>query len=100
MNSTLRIAARAILAAAVFVPPLAHAVSPQRVFVAGTGVDNPSCSVTSPCRAFGAALGIVASGGEVVVLSSAAFGAVSIASAVSLIAPPGRLRRISVLRRS
>ncbi len=63
----------------------------QRTFVSaepGTS-DNSACSRAQPCRTFDAAVTAVASGGEVVALSSGGYGAVTITKSVQLIAPAG-----------
>jgi hypothetical protein len=61
----------------------------QRTFVSTGGVDTNPCSRSSPCRNFAAAVTAVAGGGEVVVLDSGGYGAVSITKSVSLISPGG-----------
>jgi hypothetical protein len=68
----------------------------QRSFVSTTGVDNPSCSIASPCRSFGAAISATNPGGEVVVQDSGGYGPVTITQSVSIIAPPGVYAGISV----
>jgi hypothetical protein len=60
-----------------------------RTFVSGQGSDFNACSVSAPCRTFTAALAQTAPGGEVVVLNSAGYGALTISGAVSVIAPKG-----------
>ena len=66
------------------------AAAQPRVFVsAQTGIDTNPCSVTSPCRTFGQALSVVASGGEVIVLDSGGYGPVTINKPVTIEAPPG-----------
>lgn len=68
----------------------------QRSFVATSGVDNPSCSLASPCRTFGAAITATSAGGEIIVLDSGGYGQVTIAQSVSIVAPPGIYAGISV----
>jgi hypothetical protein len=71
----------------------------QRTFVASYGLPANTafnCSVVNPCRAFSEAIGVTASGGEIVVLDSAAYGPVSIAQPVSIVAPAGIYAGISV----
>ncbi len=68
----------------------------QRSFVSTSGVDNPACSIASPCRSFGAAITATSAGGEVIVLNSGGYGPVTIAQSVSIIAPPGVYAGISV----
>ncbi|MEO8674060.1 MAG: hypothetical protein ABI569_00675, partial [Casimicrobiaceae bacterium] len=69
--------------------PLGAAATAQRTFVASNGVDNPVCSIASPCRGFAAAVAATSAGGEVIVLDSAGYGTVTISQAVSIIAPAG-----------
>lgn len=68
---------------------------PQRTFVASDGSDGNPCSITLPCRSFGTAVAAVTTGGEVLVLDSAGYGAVTITKSVSIIAPPGVYAGIS-----
>ena len=60
-----------------------------RAFVSTGGNDANSCGRNQPCRTFAAAVAAVDAGGEVIVLNSGAFGAVTITKAVSIIAPAG-----------
>jgi parallel beta-helix repeat protein len=68
----------------------------QRTFVSTAGVDNPACSIGAPCRTFGAALPATLPEGEIIVLTSGGYGAVTITQSVSIIAPPGIYAGISV----
>ena len=68
----------------------------QRTFVASNGSDLAACSLTAPCRSFGAAIAKTSSGGEIIVLDSAGYGAVTIDKSVSIIAPAGIYAGISV----
>lgn len=71
----------------------------QRTFVSTSGSDAntaSNCSTTAPCRGFGAALTVTDSGGEIIVLSSGGYGAVTINKSVSIIAPEGIYAGISV----
>jgi hypothetical protein len=68
----------------------------QRTFVASYGLDTHSCSLTQPCRQFARALTQTVSGGEIIVLDSAGYGAVDIAQDVSIVAPPVIYAGISV----
>jgi hypothetical protein len=61
------------------------ALAANRTFVSGTGADTGSCPVTAPCRTFAYALTQTASNGEIIVLSSAGYGAVTISQSVSII---------------
>jgi hypothetical protein len=73
------------------------AAAGQRSFVATNAVDNPTCSLATPCRSFGAAVAATSPGGEVIVLDSGGYGSVTIAQSVSIIAPAGIYAGISVL---
>jgi hypothetical protein len=85
-KSCLRVfAALSLLAASSF----AAGATAQRTFVASTGVDNPNCQITTPCRSFAAAITATSSGGEIIVQDSAGYGIVTITKSVSIIAPPG-----------
>jgi len=74
----------------------ALAVSPQRTFVASSGQDTNPCSLTAPCRGFQAAIDAVAAAGEVIVLDSGGYGAVTITKPVTITAPGGIYAGISV----
>lgn len=63
-------------------PALASA---SRTFVSGVGSDTGSCSLATPCRTFAYALTQTASSGEIIVLSSAGYGPVTISQSVSII---------------
>lgn len=56
----------------------------NRTFVSGHGADSSGCSITAPCRSFAYAIGQTNPGGEIVVLDSAGYGAVTITQAVSI----------------
>ncbi len=87
---------RCILAlSALLVSSLAVAAA-QRTFVSAAGVNNSSCSLPSPCRDFATALAATNPGGEVIVLDSGGYGAVTIAQSVSIIAPSGVYAGVSV----
>ena len=93
MNRYARFAAAAV---AVFACASAYAVAP-RTFVASYGADTNACSISAPCRSFGAAIAQTSAGGEVLILDSAGYGPVTITQAVSIIAPSGIYAGISVL---
>lgn len=85
----------ALAAIAIAVP--AHAA--QRTFVASFGNDVNSaqfCPFSAPCRTFSVAVSQTDPLGEVIVLDSAGYGAVTIAKSVSIIAAPGIYAGISV----
>jgi hypothetical protein len=90
------LAATAILATTLSAPQIAVATA-QRTFVSTTGVDNPACSIATPCRSFGAAVTAANAGGEVIVLDSGGYGAVTITKAIAIIAPSGVYAGVSVL---
>jgi hypothetical protein len=63
----------------------AGSLSPQtRTYVSGTGSDSNACSASSPCKTFQAALALTVAGGEIFVLNSANYGAVTINKAVTI----------------
>jgi hypothetical protein len=77
-----------------------QAYAAQRTFVATSGSDantGSNCSTTAPCRGFAAALTVTDPGGEIIVLSSGGYGAVTINKSVSIVAPEGVYAGISVL---
>src|SRR5215470_2252936 len=67
-----------------------------RTFVASSGLDTNDGRLATPCRSIGAALAQTDPGGEIIVLDSAGYGAVTINKAVSVIAPPGIYAGITV----
>ncbi len=93
----LRTYASATLAFVLFTFAATDAVATaQRTFVASVGNDANPCSLTSPCRTFGAAVTQTNPGGEVIVLDSAGYGPVTINQSVSIISPAGIYAGISV----
>jgi hypothetical protein len=72
------------------------AAAQQRTFVSGLGSDSNPCNRTAPCRNFAQAISQTNSGGEVIALDSAGYGAISITKPVSIISPPGVYAGISV----
>ena len=60
-----------------------------RTFVSTLGNDANPCSLSSPCRAFQAAINAVDAGGEVVALDSGGYGTMTITKSVAVIVPPG-----------
>jgi hypothetical protein len=76
----------------------APAEAAQRVFVASYGNDANTatgCAFANPCRGFTAAMTAVDSGGEVVALDAAGYGAVTITKSVTITANPGFYAGIS-----
>jgi len=74
-------------------------VSPQRTFVSTGGNDanvGRKCSLAAPCRSFETAIGVVATGGEVVALDSGGYGRFTVAKSVAVNAAPGVHAAISV----
>lgn len=63
--------------------PLASAQAP-RTWVSGTGDDNNPCSRTLPCKTFTGALLKTASGGEISVIDSGAYGTVTINTSITI----------------
>jgi hypothetical protein len=68
----------------------------QRTFVSTSGVNNPTCSLSAPCRDFAAAIAATSANGEVIVLDSGGYGPVTITQSASIIAPLGVFAGISV----
>jgi hypothetical protein len=89
------LASAAIVAVALAATDAAFAAG-QRSFVSTSGVDNPACSIGSPCRTFGAAVTATSAGGEVIVLDSGGYGPVTITQSISIIAAPGVYAGVSV----
>jgi hypothetical protein len=56
----------------------------NRTFVSGTGSDSNPCSLAAPCRSFAFALTQTSAGGEIAVLDTAGYGAVTITKAISI----------------
>lgn len=58
-----------------------------RAFVSTSGTDantSSNCGPTAPCRTFGAAVSVLAPGGEIVVLTSGGYGPVTITQSLSI----------------
>jgi len=83
-------------AAAMLTAAGAAAATVQRTFVASYGVDTDPCSLTKPCRSFGAALPLTNFGGDIVTLDSAGYGPVVIDRSISIIVPSGVYAGVSV----
>lgn len=86
----------AILLAALFASSDASAVTTQRTFVSGTGLDTNPCTLGLPCRSFATAITQTTSGGEIIVLDSAGYGGLTIAKPISIIAPAGVYAGVTV----
>src|SRR5215469_13758113 len=66
----------------------AYALS-NRTFVSGSGSDANPCSLGAPCRSFAGALAQTSPGGEIAVLDTAGYGAVTITHAISIVNEEG-----------
>ncbi len=98
MHSKHVVALNVFLLLAAGTPIVAEAAA-QRTFVASYGLAANTafnCSIAKPCRAFSEAIGVTNGGGEVIVLDSAGYGAVTVTKSVSLIAAPGIYAGVSV----
>jgi hypothetical protein len=84
MTRNLSLLAAGVIALLVASSP-ALATSSPRTFVSGVGSDAGSCPLATPCRTFSYALTQTAPSGEIIVLSSAGYGPVTINQAVSII---------------
>jgi hypothetical protein len=93
-------AIRFALRSFLFVALFAHVSQAQRTFVSGLGNDSNPCSRTAPCRTFAQAVSQTPAGGEVIVLDSAGYGALtgvnSITKSIAIIAPQGVYAGVSV----
>jgi hypothetical protein len=87
MMKNLSILAAAIIALGVASSPALAVGTSARTFVSGSppGSDTGTCPITAPCRTFAYALTQTAPSGEIIVLSSGGYGAVTIGQAVSII---------------
>src|SRR5512145_3331720 len=85
-----------LLASILLLTAVTPALALQRTFVASFGLDTNPCNLPSPCRTFGTAMAATDPNGEIIVLDSAGYGAVSITQSVSIIAPEGIYAGISV----
>jgi hypothetical protein len=80
-------AALAVIAVALYAAPAA--AQANRTFVSGSGSDDNPCSHTAPCRSFARAITQTSPGGEIAVLDTAGYGAVTITQAVSIVNEEG-----------
>jgi len=64
-------------------------VAANRAFVSGNGMDTGTCLITAPCRSFAYALTQITSGGEIIAVDTAGYGAATISMGVSIIGAPG-----------
>src|SRR5271168_1670907 len=93
----------AALALAVTLPAVSAQAQSIRTFVSVAGSDNPSCSLTLPCRHFSAAVAATAVGGEVDALDAGAYGSFTISQAITIdgqgwsyVAPPNNGNAITI----
>jgi len=73
----------------------------QRAFVHSPPLGNDAnaasnCSLALPCRTFDVAIGVTQAGGEVVILDTAGYGAMTISQSLKVVAPAGVYGGISV----
>src|SRR5215471_4785134 len=61
----------------------------NRTFVSGSGSDANPCSLAAPCRSFAGAIAQTSPGGEIAVLDTAGYGAVTIGQSVSIVNEEG-----------
>jgi hypothetical protein len=78
----------AVALVATFASSGAYALA-NRTFVSGTGNDANPCSLAAPCRSFAGALAQTSPGGEIAVLDTAGYGAVTITKAISIVNEEG-----------
>lgn len=67
-----------------------------RTFVASTGTDSGGCSRAAPCRSFAYAATQTSAGGELAVLDTAGYGALTITQAISIVNSSGTIASIAV----
>jgi len=97
-RSFITLAALSIAVAAPFISLQAQAVQRTHVSAAfGSDANTATnCAAAAPCRFFTAAMTVTDPNGEVIVLDSGGYGAVTITQSVALIAPTGVYAGISV----
>jgi hypothetical protein len=93
----MRMRASVALAMLVIATSIDVAVATRRTFVSTNGYDAAACSVSAPCRSFGAALAQTDSGGEIIVVDSGGYGPVTVNKSVAIRSPAGVYAGISVL---
>jgi len=74
-----------VLAALLCLTSTAHAQA-TRTWVSGVGSDSNPCSRTAPCKTLAGAIIMTAAGGEIDVLDSGGFGAVTVTKAITIAA--------------
>ena len=97
-RSFITLAALSMAVATTFISLQAQAVQRTHVSAAfGSDANTATnCAAAAPCRFFTAAMTVTNSNGEVIVLDSGGYGAVTITQSVALIAPTGVYAGISV----
>jgi hypothetical protein len=73
-----------IVLAVVLLPALPASAQATRTWVSGVGDDANPCSRTAPCKTFAGAISKTATAGEINVLDSGAFGAVTITKSITI----------------
>jgi hypothetical protein len=68
----------------------------NRSAVSVTGLDTNPCTTTSPCRSFNTAIAATSSGGEVIALDSAGYGAFTVTTPLAVSGAPGVHAALSV----
>ncbi len=81
--------ATALLAGWFFTYPGLAQGLPPKIFLASTGADTNDGSRASPKRSLQAGHDTVAAGGELVILDTAGYGAITITKSVAIVVPPG-----------
>jgi hypothetical protein len=90
MRKITQLSAIAVLATALSALVSAGAsATANRTFVSGQGSDSNPCSLGAPCRSFAEAITQTNAGGEITVLDSAGYGAVTITQSVTITNPGG-----------
>ena len=88
--------AASLLIAIVSTIASALALAAQRTFVSAGGSDANACSLVAPCRSFSKAITLTDVAGEIVVLDSGGYGAVSVNKNVTILSPAGVYAGLSV----
>lgn len=78
-----------LVATALFAPSLPSALIQSAFVSAQKGNDANPCTLASPCRTFARAIGVVAAGGQIVVLDSGDYGPMTINKSIRVQAPLG-----------
>src|SRR4051812_20833755 len=89
LRRSLRVVRELLITALVLAAAAAMQAAPSKIFVASYGTDGNSGSPTSPKRAFQAAHDAVGAGGQIVVLDTAGYGALTITKSLAVTVPPG-----------